>query len=229
MIKPRSLQSLAGSLACQQNWGYDAAELPGNGRLVAGSKAHAGVIACNICSDMPVMSSEINRLARFNRLADGYGADLYRYALWICGNDALAKDLVQETYLRAWKALDTLNDQNAAKSWLITILRREFARTFERKVPKFTELEKIDVPEDSELEPADQLEVQLLRRNISKLPPKYREPLLLQVVMGFSCEEIAQQLEISKSAVMTQLFRAREQLIQTMQSDGVSGNVHELF
>ncbi len=229
MIKPRSLQSLAGSLACQQNWGYDAAELPGNGRLVAGSKAHAGVIACNICSDMPVMSSELNRLTRFNQLADAYGSDLYRYALWICGNDALAKDLVQETYLRAWKALDTLNDQNAAKSWLITILRREFARTFERKVPKFTELEKIDVPEDSELEPADQLEVQLLRRNISKLPPKYREPLLLQVVMGFSCEEIAQQLEISKSAVMTQLFRAREQLIQTMQSDGVSGNVHELF
>lgn len=192
-------------------------------------RTFAGAVACNICTEIPVMSSEINRLSRFNQLADRYGADLYRYALWICGNDALAKDLVQETYLRAWKALDKLNDQNAAKSWLITILRREFARTFERKVPKFTELEKIDVPEDSELEPADQLEVQLLRRNIGKLPPKYREPLLLQVVMGFSCEEIAEQLEISKSAVMTQLFRARERLIETMQSDGVSGNVHELF
>jgi RNA polymerase sigma-70 factor (ECF subfamily) len=149
--------------------------------------------------------------------------------MWICGNDALAKDLVQETYLRAWKALDKLNDPNAAKSWLITILRREFARTFERKVPKFTDLEHINVADDQELEPEDRMEVQLLRRNISKLPPKYREPLLLQVVMGFSCEEIAQQLDLSKSAVMTQLFRAREQLTQTIQSDGASGNVHELF
>ncbi len=175
------------------------------------------------------MSSELNRLARFNELAEAYGTDLYRYAMWICGSDALAKDLVQETYLRAWKALDKLNDQKAAKSWLITILRREFARTFERKVPKFTDLDKVDVPEDTELEPDDRLEVQLLRRNIGKLAAKYREPLLLQVVMGYSCEEIAQELEVSKSAVMTQLFRAREQLTQILQSDGVSGNVHELF
>ena len=175
------------------------------------------------------MSNEIKRLARFNELAETYGTDLYRFAMWICGDDALAKDLVQETYLRAWKALDKLNDPNAAKSWLITILRREFARTFERKVPKFTDLETVDVPEDSELEPDDRLEVQLLRRNIAKLAPRYREPLLLQVVMGLSCEEIAQQLQISKSAVMTQLFRAREQLTQNVQSDGVSGNVHEIF
>jgi RNA polymerase sigma-70 factor (ECF subfamily) len=175
------------------------------------------------------MNSEIDRQARFNELADAYGTDLYRYAMWICGNDALAKDLVQETYLRAWKALDKLQDRKAAKSWMITILRREFARTFERKVPKFTDLDKVEVPEDTELEPDDRLEVQLLRQNIGKLAPRYREPLMLQVVMGFSCEEIAQELGLTKSAVMTQLFRAREQLTQNVQRDGVSGNVHELF
>ena len=175
------------------------------------------------------MNNDAKRLARFNELAEAYGADLYRYAMWICGNDALAKDLVQETYLRAWKALDKLNDPGAAKSWLITILRREFARTFERKVPRFTDVDSIDVPEDSELEPDERLEVQLLRRNIGRLAPRYREPLLLQVVMGYSCEEIALELQISKSAVMTQLFRARVQLTGNVQDDGVSGNVHELF
>ncbi len=175
------------------------------------------------------MSSESGRTARFNELAEAYGADLYRYAMWICGNDALAKDLVQETYLRAWKALDKLNDPNAAKSWLITILRREFARTFERKVPRFTDLDTADVPEDAGLEPDERLEIQLLRRNIGRLAPRYREPLLLQLVLGYSCEEIARELEISKSAVMTQLFRAREQLTEQIQGDGVSANVHELF
>ena len=175
------------------------------------------------------MNTEAGRLATFNKLAQDYGADLYRYAMWICGNDALAKDLVQETYVRAWKALDKLNDVNAAKSWLITILRREYARTFERKVPKFTDVETVVVPEDSELEPDDRTEVQMLRQGIMKLAPKYREPLLMQVVMGYSCEEIATELEISKSAVMTQLFRAREQLKERLQKDGVTGNVHGLY
>ena len=99
------------------------------------------------------MSSEVGRHAKFDGLARTYGADLYRFAMWICGDDALAKDLVQETFLRAWKALDNLNDTGAAKSWLITILRREYARTFERKVPKFTDVDTVVVPDDGELEP----------------------------------------------------------------------------
>ena len=85
------------------------------------------------------------------------------------------------------------------------------------------------MPEDAELEPEERLERDLLRKGIASLPPRYREPLLLQVVMGYSCAEIADQLGISKSAVMTQLFRAREKLKSKLHEDGVTGNVHELF
>jgi RNA polymerase sigma-70 factor (ECF subfamily) len=175
------------------------------------------------------MNSDAARTNRFNELADAYSTDLYRYAMWICGNDALAKDLVQETFLRAWRALDNLKDIGAAKSWLITILRREYARTFERKVPKFTDLEKVVVVDDAELEPDERTERDLLRKGIMRLESKYRDPLLLQVVFGHSCAEISEQLGVSKSAVMTQLFRAREKLKIQMQKDGVTGNIHELF
>ena len=175
------------------------------------------------------MSNDTERTSRFNELAEAYSTDLYRYAMWICGNDALAKDLVQETFLRAWRALDSLKDVAAAKSWLITILRREFARTFERKVPKFTDVEKVVVVDDDELEPEERTERVLLRQGIMKLEPKYRDPLLLQVVFGHSCAEISEQLGVSKSAVMTQLFRAREKLKSQLQKDRVTGNVHELF
>ncbi len=175
------------------------------------------------------MSTETERKIRFEKLAREYSTDLYRYAMWICGNDALAKDLVQETFLRAWRALDSLKSEGAAKSWLITILRREYARTFERKVPQFTDVDTVVVPEDDELEPDERTERDLLRKGMASLPPRYREPLLLQVVMGYSCAEIADQLGISKSAVMTQLFRAREKLKTKLQQDGVTGNVHELF
>ncbi|MFT5770476.1 MAG: RNA polymerase sigma-70 factor (ECF subfamily), partial [Lysobacterales bacterium] len=103
------------------------------------------------------MHPEADKNLRFERLVREFGTDLYRYAMWICGNDALAKDLVQETFLRAWKALDSLKSEKAAKSWLITILRREYARTFERKVPKFTDIETVSIPEDDELEPEERL------------------------------------------------------------------------
>ena len=188
-----------------------------------------GYIFCKFWSTFPVMTTEDGRTATFDELARSYGADLFRYAIWLCGNEALAKDLVQETYLRAWKALGSLKDVKAAKSWLITILRREYARTFERKVPRFTDVDTVVVPDDGELEPDDRAELRLLRDGIRRLAPKYRDPLLLQVVMGYSCQEIADELGISKSAVMTQLFRAREQLKQKLHKDGVTGNVHGLF
>ena len=131
--------------------------------------------------------------------------------------------------MRAWRALDSLNESTAAKSWLITILRREYARTFERKVPAFTELDKVVIADDEDLEPDEIKERDLLRRGILNLEPKYRDPLLLQVIFGHSCAEISEQLGITRSAVMTQLFRAREKLRTQLQKDGVTGNVHELF
>lgn len=175
------------------------------------------------------MTDRADKTLRFNRLAEAYSTDLFRYAMWLCGNDALAKDLVQETFLRAWRFLDKLDDEHAAKSWLITILRREYARTFERKVPKFTDVDKVVIPDHDEPSPDQRAEIDVLRHGILQLEPKYRNPLLLQVVLGHSCAEISEQLGTSTSTVMTQLFRAREKLKTLLQKDGVTGNVHEFF
>ena len=70
---------------------------------------------------------------RYEALVKALHADLFRYAYWLTHDKQVAEDLVQETFLRAWRALDSLKDEKAAKSWLITILRRENARRFERK------------------------------------------------------------------------------------------------
>ena len=173
--------------------------------------------------------STVEQKRRFEQLVGSLSSDLYRFALWLCGHEALAKDLVQETFLRAWRSLDSLQSDAAAKSWLITILRREYARTFERKSFPMVDVETAVIPDEDNLSPEQRAERALLRECVCRLPQRYREPLLLQVVMGYSCQEIADQLGSSKSAVMTQLFRAREQLKGKLQSDGVTGNVHELF
>ena len=124
------------------------------------------------------MNNDAEKQLRFEALAREYGMDLYRYGLWICGNDALAKDLVQETYLRAWKALDSLKDAKAAKSWLITILRREYARTYERKVPQFPDVDDVVVEDTEELSPDERAERDQMRRGMLQLPPRSREPQL---------------------------------------------------
>ena len=53
----------------------------------------------------------------------------------------IAEDLVQDTYLRAWKSIDLLQNEASAKAWLFTILRNENARRFERKQFKYQEVE----------------------------------------------------------------------------------------
>ncbi len=152
-----------------------------------------------------------DRQQQFATLVHAHSADLYRHAYWLCGQDALAQDLVQETFLRAWRSLDALREVVAVKAWLVTILRREHARLFERKPMPSTDIQQLDLHDQSP-GPEGRGEDAALRAAIARLEPKYREPLVLQVLGGFSCAEIAQQLGLSESAVMTQVFRARQQL-----------------
>lgn len=152
-----------------------------------------------------------NRQQQFEALVHAHSGELYRYAFWLCGQDALAQDLVQQTYLRAWRSLDSLREDVAAKAWLATILRREHARLFERKPMPTTDIDELDLG-DAAPGPEHHGEDAVLRAAIARLEPKYREPLVLQVLGGYSCSEIAGQLGISESAVMTQVFRARQKL-----------------
>lgn len=172
--------------------------------------------------------NDSGRQKRLDALARQYGDDLFRFGVWLCGDRNLAQDLVQETFLRAWKALDKLKDEGAAKSWLITILRREYARTFERKTFPMTDIENVTVAEEDEPGPDDRMERELLRRGMLELEVKYREPLLLQAVAGMSIAEIAEQMELTESAVMTRVYRAREKLKAKLNRGDDLGKVHEL-
>lgn len=165
---------------------------------------------------------------QFEALVRATTGDLYRFAYWLCREDARAQDLVQETYLRAWRSLDDLRDTAAAKAWLITILRREHARGFERVTPAFDNFDDVVVDDKLTLTPEQEGENGLVRAAIAQLEPKYREPLVMQVLGGFSCEEIAAELKLSSAAVMTQLFRARQKIRAILDGSGGEATVHEL-
>ncbi len=166
--------------------------------------------------------------AAFDQLVRRLNADLYRFAYWLSRDQALAQDLVQESFLRAWRSLADLRDEKAAKAWLMTIVRREHARMFERKVPPLDDIADLVIEDQDTPSAFEMSEIQEMRDAIARIEDKYREPLLLQLVGGFSCDEIAEQLGITASAVMTQLFRARAKLKALLRGDS-RGNVHELL
>ena len=171
----------------------------------------------NIEPDPPVFSGEMANgdevaRARITQVFESLRPDLVRFAQWLARDRSIAEDIVQEALLRAWRFRDALKDLASSRAWLLTIVRREHARLYERK-----RLELVCLNDASEFEgdaylANDESEIQALRGAIFTLPIEYREPLIMQVLGGFSVEEIARELKLSASAVLTRLFRARNKL-----------------
>jgi len=149
---------------------------------------------------------------RFGNLCESLRPDLLRFAFWLGRDRQLAEDVVQEAMLRAWKSLDSLTDEGKAKSWLLTIVRREFARSFERKRLEVADLDALVSAEADVLAAADDSELAQMREALFRLENEYREPLVLQVLMGYSTQEIADAMNMQQGAVLTRLFRARARL-----------------
>jgi RNA polymerase sigma-70 factor, ECF subfamily len=154
--------------------------------------------------------------ARFEELCAPYRNDLLRFLIWLCRDRALAEDVMQETLLRAWRSFGSLSDSGAVRAWLLTIARRELARVYERKRLPTVDLDSAMAAHDAALATHESHDVEDMRRAIFQLEPTYREPLVMQVLLGLPTEEIATQLEISVPAVLTRLYRAREMLRQKM-------------
>lgn len=157
-------------------------------------------------------SAEADRRRRFDRIVAVFHPDMYRYAAWLSREKSIAEDVVQEALLRAWKSLDALRDDDAAKPWLLTIVRRENARYFERRRLETVDIDNLTASQAALLAEAPNEELAELREAIFELDDDYREPLVLQVLMGYSTTEIGELMGLKQGAVLTRLHRARLKL-----------------
>jgi RNA polymerase sigma-70 factor (ECF subfamily) len=148
---------------------------------------------------------------------------MYRYAAWLSRDRSVAEDVVQEALLRAWKSLDALRDDAAAKHWLLTIVRRENARYFERRRLDTVDVDELTPSQEALLADQPDHELDDVREAIYRLDDDYREPLVLQVLMGYSTNEIGELMGLRQGAVLTRLHRARLKLREDLNSETASG------
>ncbi|MFN0040447.1 MAG: sigma-70 family RNA polymerase sigma factor [Burkholderiales bacterium] len=149
---------------------------------------------------------------QFEALVHAYSKDLYRFGYWLCRDRWQAEDLVQETLMAAWRSIGSVREKTSLKAWLFSILRNEHFRCYRKKRLETieTDLDELQVAGDSvELERVE------LEASLRALPESLREPLLLQVLGGFSGREIAGLMNLSEENVMTRLSRARQHLYRS--------------
>ena len=158
--------------------------------------------------------------AHFDQAVRAYSSELFQYAAWLCRDRHRAEDILQEAFARAWKSWDQVNDESGRRSWLYTIVRNEFLREHGRINARAED------PEDDEpVDVADATDFTQgveIRDILVRLPKQFLEPLLLQNLMGMSCEEIGAVMGLSTGATMTRLTRARMALSQLMRGEAES-------
>ena len=167
---------------------------------------------------------------------------LYRTALRMTRSEADAEDLVQETYIRAFRFREQFTPGTNLKAWLFRILTNTFINTYRRRQtqPEFTELEGVDEfslykrmsdlktssgAGNPETEFLDGLVDSEVKDALGELPEKFRQVVLLDVE-GFSYKEIAEMLDIPIGTVMSRLHRGRKflqkRLLDLAQQRGIA-------
>ena len=162
----------------------------------------------------------ISRSKRFETEALPHLGSLYRMARQLVGPGG-ADDLVQETFLRAWKYFESFDSATNCRAWLFRILRNAWISRWRKS--------RLELPltetESEVIEPYYDWEEEFLRNEfsagvkqaLSELPAEYRMAVLLADVEEFSYEEIARIMECPIGTVMSRLNRARRMLVRQIQ------------
>jgi RNA polymerase sigma-70 factor (ECF subfamily) len=155
----------------------------------------------------------------FEKLALPLLDSLYNFARWLCGDAEEARDLVQETFVKALKGFASFHEGTNFRAWIFRILRNTFLtsrtglerrNTIQEDEQGFEEA--VVTCETPELALIRRVDNQLLQQAIGQLPVTFREVLLLADVEEMKYQEVADALSIPIGTVMSRLARARRQV-----------------
>ena len=155
----------------------------------------------------------------FEELVRRYQTSIYRVALRMLGSRADAQDAVQETFVRAWRALPRFRHDSAISTWLYRIVtRRALDKIASRRSTGTLDEVEVEAGPDPAQAAEDQERLRAVRLAITKLPPDQRAALVLREFEGLSYQEVAQVVGASVPAMKTRIHHARLSIIQQSSS-----------
>lgn len=164
--------------------------------------------------------------AAYTQLVDENAGRIYRLALRMMGNEADAEDVLQETFLSAFKAIDRFEARSSLSTWLYRIASNAALMRLRRKEPEQVSVDEPLERDDGDLMPRqffdfcclpedDLLRIEArdeMMRAVEDLSPTLKSVFVLRDIEGLSTEETAAALDLSISAVKSRLMRARLKL-----------------
>jgi RNA polymerase sigma-70 factor (ECF subfamily) len=158
-------------------------------------------------------------------LIERYQHLAYRLALQIMGDYDMADDAVQQTFVTAYENLERLKNPGSFASWIAGITKnvcRNLLRDRQKPLVALDYLAEIGIePSDSgNSSTYDNEMIGAIRNFIPRLPEKYREIIELRYNEDYSCQKIADFLNLSRSAVLSRLFYARKRLLKMLRKEG---------
>jgi RNA polymerase sigma-70 factor, ECF subfamily len=164
--------------------------------------------------------------AAFAQLVERYSAQVYRTALKILGDEQDAEDVLQETFLKAMRALPGFEGRSRLSTWLYRIAANEALMLVRKRKPEALSVDLEREDEDGQSEPVEIVDWcclpegdllsaesrQALDQAAKKLSPALRAVFVLRDIEGLSVRDTAEALDISEVAVKTRLLRARLKL-----------------
>lgn len=166
------------------------------------------------------MEPPLNDQQVFESSVEIYADSLYRVAFRLCGDRVEAEEIVQETFIAAWRNVGQLRDQNKIKSWLFGILRNKYRKSIEhaKRSPPLQSVGERQFPAPTAQQDQRQIQQQV-QDAIAKLDDDHRFPLLLVAMEGWTTVEAAQWLGIPQGTVLSRLHRGRARLKQILLQD----------
>ena len=156
-----------------------------------------------------------DRKEDFDRIAFAHFRELRRVALRVCEDRETADDLVQETYLRAWRLFDKFEEGTNCRAWLFRIffyVRAEHRRNQARQPLTFSLDHVKESTLSSEVDTPSDLTLADVKLAFAELPEPFRIAVLLSDIEGLRYQEIAQVLDVPLGTVMSRLSRGRRML-----------------
>ncbi len=145
---------------------------------------------------------------------------------YLAGSSVEAEDILQETFLKAYRNINTFQNQSTLYTWLYSIARNlaidEFRKRKHEKMRSSTPVDEFELAYDNETTDNKREEIQLLRKAIAELPELLRSIVVMKTIDGMTYPEISEITGVNEQTLKNRMFRARKELAHTLKRMGVN-------